>query len=336
MGKYSSKVKRRYHEGNFDERYLKYVDNLIKDGFNLNVKSTNCDGNTLLHLSIKEASQFCYLPEHLNRHMRICSNLLTAGADPNTPNNKGWTPLKLAFEFYFNRILPYKNQSDNNDKFKCFYELLIRKGADINYINKLNGKSIVKYIIDTYTYISHTYRGLYMKYLERIKVLTDLGATFGMSEFATVLINIQFERDRSRNLEYNIRLLKWYLAEGIPITVDQKLENTPILTFLMCCYTKFRNYGGLYFDLFKIAINRGVDVDLKCDNEWTPLMYACKNDLNKFALVLIGVGADLNGALEKVGKSNHKLIKVLKKSEKRSKKVPDDDTNDEIIKIDLG
>lgn len=332
MGNYYSSRVKKYLEGKFNVSYLEYVDRFIEDDIDLWVR--NRDSETLLHISLKHIATARDLDYYKFDDEKTMKTQIFKLIRTGIKRKMSFSLLKLSLKIYEVRI-------DDS-----YFLKLLKYGADINAKSQ-DGESLVSYFCRKHK----TRMNIPYLHIRAIKILFEHGMRFDddLIDLKNILIALipDFNKCIHGRSFLNNRIIKEIVEKYTDIEPDQKLSRKPILIFLMDLYRKYSFCTSIgyiskldpqiFFDLFKMFLQKGADPDLPNKKGETPLIFACKHSLNDCALHLIKVGADMTGARKCVKSYNRKLFKAIDKRKSDSSSDSSSyDSNDEIIKIDLG
>ena len=318
--KYGADVNARNNDSETPLFYVKklaFAKLFIDNGADVNAR--NNDGNT---------------PLHLNRNYKsIVKLLIEKGVDVNARNNDGNTPLhnyKRKFPFDFLWVGPARllikngadvNAKNNKGETPLFYarepefaKLLIKKQANVNIQNKQKDTALHKllsFYLDEknkmWSANAKKYFEWKTKYFELIKLLIENGANVnarnkegntplfyvGEPEFAKLLIKKQANvniQNKQKDTALH-KLLSFYLDE------KNKMWSANA--------KKYFEWKTKYFELIKLLIENGANVNARNKEGNTPLFYVGEPE---FAKLLIKKQANVNIQNKQKDTALHKLL----------------------------
>ncbi|MEM3369879.1 MAG: ankyrin repeat domain-containing protein [Candidatus Micrarchaeia archaeon] len=300
---------------------------LIDHGIDLNIKN----GNGMTALSYLSVQSYRYLNDNTIKTLiknrttppskeeykimlfRIAKELIKAGADINSEDNDGWTPLMFACKYGEEQLVKLflKAGADPNHRSKAgttplsiaavnnqigVIRFLIEAGADPN-ITSSTGKTPL---------IKATEKG----YLEAVRTLIENGADLDIRDeegntalsYAIItqrkdIIRLLLKNKANPNVKISRSLtLKELLKEGIPLFIAENLkkygfeENSKIKISFSCL--SFALFQG-DIDIIESLLENGADVEL-IDNGLTPLMIAVLSNKKEIVKSILKYKPNIN------------------------------------------
>ena len=242
---------------------------LVEKGANINAKthSEYSSVETPLLLSLDNEHPDSRYYYYKNENSSVAEFLINNGADINVTNEDGETPLMYASKLHNIKMV----------------ELLIQKGANINAFDDY-GNTALMYGVNN---------------LETVKLLVENGADVNSQKGGSTALILACKPRRGRNID----VIKYLVSKNADINAQDHQGDTALnKTFY---HLNEGSIDILDFEIANFLIEQGADVNIKNENQYTPLIYLGMLEGNfnnisfqenriKLAKVLLEKGADIN------------------------------------------
>ncbi|PCG19506.1 ankyrin repeat domain-containing protein [Brachyspira sp. G79] len=202
-----------------------------------------------------------------NENSSVAEYLINNGADINVTNEDGETPLMYASKVHNIKVI----------------ELLIQKGADINAFDNYGNTALI-YGVNN---------------LETVKLLVENGADVNFYKGGSTALISACEYSHERNID----VIKYLVSKNANINAQDNEGDTALNKTLDT--SDEGSIDILDFEIANFLIEQGADVNIKNEDQYTPLIYLGMGEGNfnnksfqeyriKLAEVLLEKGADIN------------------------------------------
>ena len=280
---------------------------LITEG-SANINAKDRDGNTFLNITLKltEKLSITLYPtkereNQIEELIKIAKFLIENGADVNTKNNRGITPLMLCADYFLNNLELIK--------------LLLQKGADVNARNNWGetvlfvngGLEIFKYLIDNGVDINAKdddgdtalmrQRGE-LQWFEIDKLLIENGA------------DINIKNNKGKTILWwsygDFEFVEYLIEKGIDVNAKNNEGETALFNLCENSYNEDK-----IFEVMILLIENGADVNIRNNKGKTALemcnwSWNLKKKLNEYDTE--------NLIIDACKKGNVKIAKLLIKN----------------------